>query len=234
MATADDEPGRRSNQPGRRRPPRWLVPLAFAATLAIALVVGLVVTRDEASAPGPATMPAPIEVEAASIYDFTSLAEMVAASDVIVVGTVVATEPGRLVGDPASGGVISRLVTIDVDEVIGGDANGGDANGGDANGSEATIVIEEEATLPDGTPLIVNGVSPSAVGDHGIWFLDRIEDAELPVFLVINSQGRFLTPAQDPTGDLIGGDQRNALVRSLQDQPLTGLVTATRQAIGTD
>jgi len=88
--------------------------------------------------------------------------------------------------------------------------------------------------LPDGTPLIVNGVSPSAVGDHGIWFLDRLDDAELPVFLVINSQGRFLTPAQDPTGDLIGGDQRNALVRSLQDQPLTGLVTATRQAIGAD
>lgn len=203
-----------------RRLPRGLIPVAFVVTLVASLVIGFVVTGDEAAAPptGSATTLAPVEIDAVSVYEFTTLAEMAVASDAIVVGTVTATETGRLVGDPADGGVVSRLVTIEVDEALRGELG-------------PTIVIEEEGTLPDGTPLIVNGVRGSAVGDHGVWFLDRLDDAELPVFLVINSQGRFLTSPTDPDGDLIGGDQRDPLVQTLQQQSFTDLVDAVRSAM---
>ena len=199
-----------------------MVPAAFAMTLAAALAVGLAVGGEEAAAPTgtDGSTPPAVEVEATSIYRFATLDEMVAASDLVVVGTVVATEPGRLVGDPDDGGVISRLVTIAVDEVV----TGADQLGG------ATVLVEEEGTLPDGTPLIVNGVAGSEVDDHGIWFLDRLDDAEVPAYLVINSQGRFLTPRDQPDGEVIGGDRRDLLVRSLEQQTLADLVVATRAA----
>ena len=215
MATAD--PVREPDQGGHRAVGRWLVPLAFVVVLAAALAVGLAVTDDEAAAPE-STSPAAIEVDADSIYDFGTLGEMVAASDAIVVGTVVATEPGRLVGDPAAGGVISRLVTIEVDEALRGEIG-------------ATVVVEEEGTLPDGTPLIVNGVAPSEVGDHGIWFLDRLDDAELAVYLTINSQGRFLSLV-DTDEEVLGGDRDDPLVQQLERRSLAELVADVKVELG--
>jgi hypothetical protein len=45
----------------------------------------------------------PPRVQAAELFDFGSLEEMMAASDVVVEGTVVVLSPGRIVGgDPAS------------------------------------------------------------------------------------------------------------------------------------
>jgi hypothetical protein len=189
------------------RRPHWST-WVFVAIVAVA--VGFVIaTRDDDRAP------APVDVEATSIYQFSSLDEMVAASDAIVVGRVSATERGRLVGDPANGGVISRLVTVTVDEVLAGTIG-------------STIIVEEEGWLTDNTPITVNGVAPSNVGDEGLWFLDLNDDAELPSFLVINSQGRFLF-ADD--GTVRGGDQRDALVRQLQRQSPTQLVTSTRTSV---
>ena len=212
MATADGTAAASSRT-------RRLVPVAFVAALAIAIGVGLSIGSDEATAPPASSMPEPVAVEATSIYQFATLAEMVAASDAIVVGRVVATEPGRLVGDPANGGVISRIVTIAVDEVLAGEP-------------ATTVIVEEEGTLPDGTPIVVNGVPGSTSGDRGIWFLDRLDDAEVPAFLVINSQGRYLTASADPsTGTLEGGDQRDALVQELQGQPLDALVASVRALV---
>ncbi len=59
--------------------------------------------------------PPPLRVRATSIYDFSSLEEMSAASDLVVEADVVAVERGRLVGEPDEGGVISRIVTLAVD-----------------------------------------------------------------------------------------------------------------------
>jgi hypothetical protein len=93
--------------------------------------------------------PEPLAVAATSVYDFATLDELVAASDVIVVGAVVAVDEGRLVGDPAAGAVVSRVATVRVESVLAGEA---------ADGVIADVVIvEEEGWLPDGTPLIVNG-----------------------------------------------------------------------------
>ena len=133
---------------------------------------------------------------------------MVQASDAVVLATVQSVERGRLVGDPADGGIISRIVTLSVERVLSG-------------APAPTVLVEEEGWLADGTPIVVNGVEPSAVGDRGVWFLDAIDDAELPVLLVINSQGRFLVEGD---GALRGGDQRDSLVQELQRLTLDELL----------
>lgn len=195
----------------RRPQSHWSV-WVFVAIIAIAVGV-VIATRDDDSEP------APVDIEATSIYQFASLDEMVAASDAIVVGRVSATGRGRLVGDPSNGGVISRLVTITVTEALAGVVS-----------ANNIIIIEEEGWLTDDTPITVNGVAASEVGDEGLWFLDYNDDAELPSFLVINSQGRFLF-AGDST--VHGGDQRDVLVQQLQRQSPTQLLASTRTSVAT-
>ena len=60
----------------------------------------------------PTTNLPPLRVRATSVYDFSSLDEMTAASDLVVEADVIAVERGRLVGEPDEGGVISRIVTL--------------------------------------------------------------------------------------------------------------------------
>ncbi len=191
MVTADRQPLANRRQ--------WLIALGFVVALTAAFVGGVVFSDDSAVAPA-TYLPTPLAVEATSVYQFASLAEMVAASDAIIVGTVTAAEVGRPIGDPATGAIISRLVTIGVESAL---------SGTDAS----AVIIEEEGALADGTPIVVNGVDPTMVGDRGIWFLDRLDDAEVPTWLTINSQGRFLIDGSA----LRGGDQRDALVQALQE-----------------
>ncbi len=160
-----------------------------------------------------------LRVRATSVYDFSSLEEMGAASDLVVEADVIAVERGRLVGEPDEGGVISRIVTLDVADVISGDP----AAGG------STVIVEEEGWLPDGTPLIVDDVEPSAVGDHGVWFLDALDDADradLPAYLVINSQGRLL----ERDDRVVGGDQTDPLVLAIQRGSFDELIRALEGA----
>ncbi len=145
---------------------------------------------------------APLAVEAKSSFQFNSVGDMITASDLVVVGRVVVTERGRLVGDPLQGGVVSRLVTVQVDASLWNPAQA----------DSSVVMVDEEGWLPDGTPIVVNGMQPSVVGDVGVWFLDRIPTDESPTYLVINSQGRFI----ESDGVMRGADQRDALVQELQ------------------
>ena len=159
--------------------------------------------------------PPALRVQATSVYDFSSLEEMSAASDLVVEAEVIAVERGRLVGEPDEGGVISRIVTLSVSDVITGDPSAG----------ASTVIVEEEGWLPDGTPLIVDDVEPSAVGDHGVWFLDALDDAggaDLPAYLVINSQGRLL----ERDDRVVGGDQTDPLVLAVQRGSFDDLIRA--------
>lgn len=166
----------------------------------------------EASNPAAADT-APLAITAQSTYQFASLQEMLEASDTVVLGTVEATNRGRLVGDPADGGVISRVVTVRVEQTL--------ASGGIV---ADVVLVEEEGWLPDGTPIEVNGVPASKVGDRGLWFLDQVATDDVSTMVVINSQGRFLDTA---TGT-VGGDQSDALVQVLQQHPIDQLVELTR------
>jgi hypothetical protein len=88
--------------------------------------------------------------------------------------------------------------------------------------ASAMVLVEEEASLANGTPLRVDGAPPSRHGDDGVWFLAASGDPDFPGYVVVNSQGRYLA-----TGDrLVGADRSDPLVRSLEALGTDGLTHA--------
>ena len=87
-----------------------------------------------------------------SRHRFTELAQLVAASDLVVSGRVLAVEPGRTFGavdahgDAAPNAIRSRVVTLEVRDVIAAKA----AVPAPAPGT--VVLVEEEATLLDRHP----------------------------------------------------------------------------------
>jgi hypothetical protein len=85
------------------------------------------------------------------------------------------------------------------------------------------VLVEEEAALTDGSPIVVDGMRAGRVGDRGVWFLVASNDAEFPGYTVVNSQGRYVETA---TGRLLGGDPSDPLVRSIERMGRRGLAEA--------
>lgn len=134
---------------------------------------------------------------------YGTLQELVDASDLIVRGRVTAAERGRWFGDPGAGARIqSRLVTLEVDEVLQGAPRG----------EAASLLVEEEGWTEDGRPLVIDGAVPSQRGDEGIWFLVDPGDEDTGAWIVVNAQGRYLRGADD---ELIGADGADPLIAEL-------------------
>ncbi len=159
--------------------------------------------RDEATTT--TTEPPPVAVES-DAPAYATLAELVAASDLVVRATVTSVEPGRVFGDPGEDGAIeSRLVGVQVTEVW--------------HGAEppAEFLVEEEGWLLDGSPLVVDGLGPSEVGTDVVWFLVDPTNTEPAPFVTVNAQGRYT----------VGGD---TLVGAAGDDPLVARVEALTPA----
>lgn len=197
MSTAADEPRRRSAL-------TWAVP---GLLVVVAAVGAVVLARDPASpppAPTTTTVPAPDPVAVDSDAPaYATLEELVAASDLVVRGRVTDTERGRWFGDgSARARIQSRLVTLDVEEVV---------KGAVPQGASGSLLIEEEGWLEDGAPLVVDGAAPSEPGDEGIWFLVDPGDDTTDALITVNAQGRYLV---DGTG-LAGASGDDPLVDEL-------------------
>ena len=182
--------------------------------LAVVLAVGgaLVLTRDReitAQVDVPSE-PVPVAVTS-NAPRVGTLPELVASADLVVRGSVTGIDRGRMFGEPGAGAVESRLVTIRVDEVLAGEPP-----------PEAAVVVEEEGWLDDGTPIVVDGLAPSELGDDGIWFLVDVGTDELPVHVVVSAQGRYLVD----DGALIGAEGNDPLVADLAARTPTDLVAA--------
>jgi hypothetical protein len=170
-----------------------------------ALGAVLSAVRDDGRAPSsptpPATSPArsdvdrdvdqgaPVVISSSGEVRYPDLPSLVAASDTVVIARVTATEQGRLIADGPSGGagIVTRTVRLEVDEVLAGVDPG------------AEVVVEEAGWLPDGSPVVVDGVPGSTVGDLGVWFLVRGTDESSPYWAVVNAQGRYLVDPVDET-----------------------------------
>ena len=140
----------------------------------------------------PNSSPKSVDV-AASGPQYSTVEELVAASDLIVLGRVERVDEGRVFTDPAdpTAGIRTQLAELAVDQVLEGPPT-------------RSVVVEEEATLLDGTPITVNGASPSTAGQRGVYFLIT-GSAETAYHALIGPQGRYLidgdslvTAAQDP------------------------------------
>lgn len=135
--------------------------------------------------------PDPVAIEATG-PTFGSLAELVGASDLVVLAEVAGIADGRTITDPSdpTAGIRTRLVTVEVVSAVVGSP-------------PPVLVIEEEAELLDGTPIVVNGVEPSGRADRGVYFLVAGADPGAPYHALVNEQGRYLIEGSglDPSGD---------------------------------
>lgn len=180
---------------------RWGLP---ALALLVAAGVGIATRANDPSSGSPSTTtePAPLAVESESQFQFDSLDELVAASDLVVRARVESVERGRVFGsgDASGAAIVSRQITLAVSEVLAGPVD-----------VPRRVVVAEEGWLPDGTPLIVDGLRIVEPGDQAIWFLDAVDDPDFPGFVVVNYQGRYLVDGER----LEGAGREDPLVREL-------------------
>jgi hypothetical protein len=150
-------------------------------------------------------------------HRFANLDDLVGESDLVVSGRVVATEPGRIFGT-GEAGIRSHVLTVRVDSVLAGSER--------PAGAGTVVLVEEEAELADGTPVRIDGMRASEIGDDGIWFLAASGDPDFPGYAVINSQGRYLV-----RGDALqGGDADDELVQELEVLDRAELERRVREA----
>jgi len=192
---------------GRRS--RWVGPVAAVAVAVCVAVALLAGARDPASPP-PAPRGDPAEASPVAVSSdaprFSQLDELVAAADLVVTGEVAAVARGRTFGEPGGTAIVSRVVTLQVDSVLAGTPPEGGAD----------VLVEEEGWLADGRAVAVDGAAPTQEGDRGIWFLVDVGDPELPLYTVVNAEGRYL----------VGGDDGDGLVGAAGDDPLIARVEA--------
>ena len=217
-ADTTDEERPAANEPhtsGVTRSPLRHWPVVLPVVLVL-VALGWAVAGRAGSGDGPAEQTVPSEQELVAVTSdapaYRSLLELMEASDVVVRATVVGAEHGRWFGDGQEGTrVQSRLVTLQVDETLAGVA-----------APSATILVEEEGWLDDGTPIAVDGAAPSRVGDDGLWFLVDGGDPEVGAYVVTNAQGRYLVTDDDA---LSGADRPDPLIERLADLGLDQLTT---------
>ncbi|HMJ78969.1 MAG TPA: hypothetical protein VK507_23490 [Iamia sp.] len=197
----------------------WVAPvvaLVVAGILAVVLVGGGGSEEAPVDETTTTTVPGPVEIESDS-PTYATLDELLAATDLVVRARVTSTERGRVFGEPGEETALeSRLVALEVTEVLRGPE------------PPPEFLVEEEGWLLDGSPLIVDGLVPSAEGDDAIWFLvDPSADTQEPTpFVTVNAQGRYLVV----DGALIGADGTDPLVGRLIALGPDGLERAIREA----
>lgn len=172
--------------------------LLLALPVLVAVLVGAVVLVGQ----NHETEPEPEVVEVASTAPrFTSLAELVHGSDLIVLAEVAGVERGRALTAPGDteSGVITQLAELRVVYLLAG------------NRIES-VVLEEEATLLDGTPIVVDGVTPVQPGQRGVFFLVAGTTDGAPNHALVGPQGRFLV-----AGDALEASTDDPLANYLAD-----------------
>ncbi len=134
-------------------------------------------------------------------YHFNSLEELIATSDLVVVGEVTAIEPGRGIPaeDPHSG-IGYRDVTLTVSETLKGAAPG------------AAVVIEEAGYDADGS-FEYEDMPWSRLGDAGVYFLKHYEGQPANRYKQIHPDGRILTHHRGDDGQsrMYDGNRRSVL-----------------------
>jgi hypothetical protein len=181
----------------------------------VAIIAGVVTLTGSGSDGGstatPTTAVATDAVEVTSDAPaYASLQELVDASDLIVRGRITAAERGRWFGEPGEGRIESRLLTLDVEDVLRGSPKG----------EVSSLLVEEEGWTEDGRPLVIDGAVPSQKGDEGIWFLTDTGDETTGSWIVVNAQGRYLVGSD---GRLEGAKGADPLVEDLTSGSLDEL-----------
>ena len=193
---------------------RWSVWAAMPIALVVIIGTFFALTWWR-GVPGDGVRPDAVDVRASGpVYD--TIDELAGASDRVVHVVVVDVDPGRAITAPGrpDAGVVTQLVQLEVVDGIGD--------------STADIVVEQEASLLDGTPVIVNGLRPLTVGDEGIAFLVTGGDADFPYAALVNEQA-WLPVIDDVVVPSVGVDvvESRWIGRSVAD-----VLTAVESTVG--
>lgn len=184
---------------------RWLLPVSVVVVAVIATV--WLIDRDGVGEP---------EYIAANGPRFGTVAEVVAASDVIVVGRVGEVSTGRTLTDPtdAEAGIVTQLASVEVESVLVGDTG-------------RSLVLEQEVGLLDGTPIVVNGLPALVEGDEGVFFLVSGDTDDFPFTALVNEQGWVARSGGDVLAVVDGDD----LWSDWEGRAFDDLVVALRSAV---
>ena len=123
-------------------------------------------------------------------YHFTNLEEMVATSDLVVVGEVTAIERGPMPTDDPDG-IGLRNVTVTISETLKGTAAG------------TTVVIGEAGYYNDGSTDVSYELADmpwSQLGDIGVFSLKHYDGQPANHFTHVHPDGRMLTHYRDEGG----------------------------------
>ena len=189
-------------------------------------LTALIAVVAAASCAGGSYRPPVSRAEVEEIRRFRTVREMVAASDFVTRARVVDVRPGRRIGleeseEEEDARLRMREVTLQIEEVLDADERLAYA----VAGADRTLLLEELG-WEGATTVVVNGLWPSEVGDVGIYFLVRIQGAEPRSFRLVSSQGRYLIR----DGRLLGADQEDALIRSVESLTVAELEEAIGRA----
>ena len=149
--------------------------LARWAPLVIPLLIAAIVTWIR----WPESPPEPIDVTSTS-PTFDTLEDLVAASDLVVIGVIEDATVGRAISDPTdpAAGIRTTLYTLDIETSLAG-------------GSVDRLTIEHETALLDGTPITIDGIEPPQVGERSLFFLVAGTTSDFPHHALIGTQGRY-------------------------------------------
>lgn len=179
--------------------------------------------------------PAARRAETADVFRFTNLPDMVVNSDLVVVGSIVRAEKGRIFNPEDGEAALTAIqLTIRSERVLFGEQDG--------------PIVVEEVGWEGGVPLIINGATPPAEGDRGVFFLRRTQrdSAQLgyPVFNFVSSQGRLteLPPSsmsepqakqsddRRPGQQLRGSNSHDELVSDLEMMSIADIESEVQRA----
>lgn len=112
-------------------------------------------------------------------FHFENLPDLIATSDLVVIGTVTDTARGPVFGQ-APGTLQLRDITLHVREVLYG------------RYTDGTLTMLELGWGAEGSPLQLNDLGPTHVNDRGIHFLRQWDVGGVgPIWMLTNTQGRY-------------------------------------------
>lgn len=144
----------------------------------------------------------------------TSLAELVAASTLVVEGDVVAVTSGVQPGPNDHPKYGHNRVEIAIRSLLKGAA------------SKGSIFLEQVATV-DGKPLDLSGIRIAKVGDHAVYFLSPFS-ARPGTFEFYNNQSQFV----QVQNRLVGSDDTDPLVQRLNESSIEEFIGEIRSVAG--
>jgi len=163
--------------------------IVLRAAAAAAVLLAAVACGSQPSMPAADEKPDTVALGSRWPYHFTSLEELVATSDLVVVGEVTAIERGRVQPDPDPASRIGlRDATLTVFETLKGTVPG------------AAVVIEESAYDGDGS-FEYEDMPWSQLGDVGVFFLTHSTGQPADRFRQIHPDGRILTHYRGDDGE---------------------------------